>query len=121
MTDPTTRYIVLPATGYDPELHDERDLCSATEAMHAVLTDDSAGYEIREIEPGMWRVFVHAPHQEGRFVGTRFFSAADSEAEAEADLAMQVIEAPAAPHGPRVLTEADFRRMVAEFNEETDA
>ncbi len=111
--DTSPRYIVIPATGYDPALHDERDLVSAREAMHALLNYDGAGYEIRPEVDGLgFRLWTHRPHQGNRYTETDIWSLETDEAAATDEIAARVISRRGLGE-PEVLTEQQFREMVA--------
>lgn len=101
---------------------------TAEDAAHAVLTEDGRSYEIRR-DPGAPDPFlgyyfcVWSRHQVANrpWQRTLYGTWADSEEEAWAEIAHYIAEtydahAPGA-HGPEVMTDAAYARMVAELEE----
>lgn len=110
------RYIVLPPSGYDPALHDERDFVGAREAMHILLNHDGAGYEIRPEADGKgWRLWTHRAHQMDRYTETDIWSLEADEDAATDEIALEVIARSGRHDDPEALTAEEFREMAAQF------
>jgi hypothetical protein len=96
---------------------------TATDAAHEVLTDDGRSYELRRAEDGegfdLWSRQQVANRGWGR---TRFFSLGATEGAAWAEIAQEVVDthdahAPGS-HGPEVMTDAQYREMLAQLAED---
>lgn len=92
---------------------------TATEAAHIVLTDDSQEYELRPSEDGEgFDLWSRQQVANKGWTRTRFFSLADTEDQAWAEIASEVIYA--GLRGPEVMTDEAYTEMLAQLAEDEE-
>lgn len=96
---------------------------TAERAADEILTDDGRDYELRAAEDGEgFDLWSRQQVANRGWTKTRFFSLADSEDAAWAEIAQEVVDthdayAPGS-HGPEVMTDAQYAEMLAQLAED---
>lgn len=103
-----TTYTILDGEGYEIE----RGL-SLAGAAHSIMTSDSRKWEIRPVDGGGFSAWARQPVANRGWTETALYSAKDDRAEAEADIAGQIVNAERMAGHYEAMTDQSYDEMQA--------
>lgn len=103
-------YTILDGEGYEIE----RGL-SLADAAHSIMTSDSRQWEIRPVDGGGFSAWSRQPVANRDWSETVFYSAKDDRAEAESDIASQIVNAERMAGHYEAITDRAYDEMRAQI------